>query len=68
MSGESPFRQLLSTDLGQLFPSLSHLLKLLSMGGGGPTRHLAAFGGVVKIVFDFFHMPQFKLGHPLRNP
>jgi hypothetical protein len=55
MSGESPFRQLLPADLGQLFPSLSHLFKLLSVSGRRSARHFAAFGRVVKIVLDFSH-------------
>ena len=57
MAAESPLRQLLPPDPGQLFPSLSHLLKLFAMGGRRLARHLAAFGGVLKVVSDFFHEP-----------
>jgi len=40
--------------LGQLFPSLSHLLQLFAMIEWSRPCHIAAFSGILAVLFDFF--------------
>jgi hypothetical protein len=40
--------------LGQLFPSLSHLLQLFAMIERSRPCHIAAFSGILAVLFDFF--------------
>ena len=43
-----------SAFLGQLLPSLSHLLQLFAMIERSRPCHIAAFSGILAVLFDFF--------------
>jgi hypothetical protein len=40
--------------LGKLLPGVGHMLQLLTMSERGRPRHIATFGGIATIFFDFF--------------
>jgi hypothetical protein len=56
--------------LGKPLPGVGHMLQLLTMSERGRPRHIATFGGIATVFFDFFQSRRAYLlsaGH-LRSP